>query len=321
MKSYNDIIIENIRKKLPENVRIADYLADVLIIGKEPAYRRIRNQVPFTFNEVVEIAKDLQLSVDNMIQQSDEGNIVQFKLDVSESDNLSELVIRGLERDIATIDRLLKAENIEVMLGLNRMMWKFLPFPKMLWFEYCRQLYSSNQIPFDKRFSDVELPKEIEKLHRMLASFGQKLANITYIIDEQVIEKVILEIGYYARLNLISPDELLELQQELFGFLDYMMVQNIEGQTSHGASRTYYLSRQSIDTNCVYCSYDGEEYVKLYIYFESPIIIRNNPQMSQIQKRWFESRKKYSVLVTRSNELLLSEFYNRVRINVASLVP
>jgi hypothetical protein len=321
MNIYNNIIIENIRKKLPENVRIADYLSDVLIIGKEPAYRRIRNHVPFTFDEVVKIAKDLHLSVDNIIRQSDEGDIVQFKLNIPEVENPSRLIIHNLEMNVKMLEMLSKAKNIEIKIGLNRLIWPFLPFPKILWFEYCRLMYSFNSFLFDKGFADMEMPKEIDRLHGVLISIGQKLSNITYVIDERVIEKVILEIRYYHHLNLLSKKEVSELQKELFEYLDYLMAQNIEGRTQGGGKRTYYISRQSVDTNCVYVSCDSEEFVKLYIYFENPIVIYNNPQMSQIQKRWFESQKKTAVLVTRSNELLLSEFYNRMRVCIASLLP
>jgi hypothetical protein len=51
---------------IPKSIKPRDYLMKKLSISKESAYRRMRNKVPFTFEEVVTISLDLGFSLDEI---------------------------------------------------------------------------------------------------------------------------------------------------------------------------------------------------------------------------------------------------------------
>lgn len=60
-------LIEAIKKKIPSKGSIANLLMDILYIGKEAIYRRLRGEVPFTFAEAAIISRKLEISLDDII--------------------------------------------------------------------------------------------------------------------------------------------------------------------------------------------------------------------------------------------------------------
>jgi hypothetical protein len=46
---------------------------------------------------------------------------------------------------------------------------------------------------------------------------------------------------------------------------------------------------------------------QIWLYLESPIVINESRLMCEKQKRWMEAKMKYSVLISKSNDILQSE--------------
>ena len=63
-------LLEQIRKKTPPGTNTASMLSDILCIGKEAVYRRLRGEVPFTFYEISRISEKLNISIDGVIGRS-----------------------------------------------------------------------------------------------------------------------------------------------------------------------------------------------------------------------------------------------------------
>lgn len=60
-------LIEAVRKKIPAKGNIANLLMNILFIGKEATYRRLRGEVSFTLTEAAIISKKLGISLDAVI--------------------------------------------------------------------------------------------------------------------------------------------------------------------------------------------------------------------------------------------------------------
>ena len=64
--SLYESFLAELRKKIPQGAKLTNTLVDMLYIEREAVYRRLRGEVPFTFMEVVTIAKKLGISLDNL---------------------------------------------------------------------------------------------------------------------------------------------------------------------------------------------------------------------------------------------------------------
>jgi len=299
----NNILIEHIKRKLPENIKLYKYLMDVLLIGKEPAYRRIRGQVPFTFDEVTKIAHDLGLSIDSIIQQKvAQNNVSQFFLQYYEKNlSIEAIYLKYLEGCINAVKQILSYPNCKITMGINRVPWAYLPFPNLAKFDYFRFLHAYNQLDINACFSNIEHSAKIADLQKILAYYILKLQNIECICDQAIINKVVEEIKYYYQTALLAKEDVVLLQKELFYFIDNMF-KLTDNNIMQKNNFLLYVCNLSIDTNiCVY-ELDDETMSQYWIYLDNPLIVKNNPYIAEINDRWINSRKKYATLISHSNE-------------------
>ena len=65
--ALNNGLIKAMREHLPEETNLANYIMDIISIGKEAVYRRLRGEVPFTFYEVSLLSQSLGISLDQIV--------------------------------------------------------------------------------------------------------------------------------------------------------------------------------------------------------------------------------------------------------------
>ena len=51
-------LISTMRERIPQDMNLANTLADILCMGKEAVYRRLRGEVSFTIDEVALLSKN-----------------------------------------------------------------------------------------------------------------------------------------------------------------------------------------------------------------------------------------------------------------------
>ena len=74
MNELNTNLIEAAKEKFPAKGQLANILMDTLYMGKEAIYRRLRGEVPFTFQEAAIISKELGISLDRIAGVSFSNN-------------------------------------------------------------------------------------------------------------------------------------------------------------------------------------------------------------------------------------------------------
>ena len=131
-----------------------------------------------------------------------------------------------------------------------------------------------------------------------------------YIIDRDIFQNVVRQIQYYYNRKLITDEEIIILKEELI-----QVLRNIEnimqtGCNDSGASMSYYLSLLDIEANTNCAVFDGNI---ASLHWMQPVnsICIVNQEICRMQKRWIEAIKKYSILITLSNEILQAEFINK----------
>ena len=86
--ALNNGLIKAMREHLPEETNLANYIMDIISIGKEAVYRRLRGEVPFTFYEVSLLSQSLGISLDQIVGTNRAEGAV-FNLNVSK--NMSQM--------------------------------------------------------------------------------------------------------------------------------------------------------------------------------------------------------------------------------------
>jgi hypothetical protein len=318
MKHLNTPVIEEIVKKLPNRRRLVNYLMDTLDLGKESAYRRIKNQIPFTFNEVVTIANDLNFSIDK-VTKCKTSIYFSFDEELHSANEPEDVYLAMLRRDHATMEQMLTSSGYAITATLNRIPFHFFPYQSLFKFAYYHYLYSVGKISLMTHFSDIKIPGPIADLYEKNIAAFNRLDNITCILDSLIYSKIISEIQYYYRLKFISEDDLRALQTELFELLD--MYENLlrKGKSVQGSNFTIYYSLLNLDSNSIFIEYDDNFSLYIWIYPESPIAISNNRCMYEIQKRWVDSKIRNSMLISKTNDTMQIEMLREIYKQISNL--
>jgi hypothetical protein len=315
MKDLNVKIIDEISKRLTDKEKTVHYLMDTLCIAKESAYRRLKSQIPFTFEEVVIISQNLDFSIDKILGQGAD-NRVFFDMPVNITQAPAKIFQDMFENSCLILKKLASSEKQNTIAAINQLPFRFLPFKTLLKYEYYHYLYTNGYIPLMTQFSDIVITPQMESLHEKCADYFAHLRNVTGIIDNTLCSKIIKGIRYYHDLGFISNEDLKALQADLFKLFEIFETMVRIGQNHVGSAYSIYYSSHSIDSNSIYYEYDNKIMLQIWLYLESPIIINNNPLICNMQKRWLESIMRNSMLITKSNNIqqieILRDMYKQI---------
>ena len=99
MNELNTNLIEAAKEKFPAKGQLANILMDTLYMGKEAIYRRLRGEVPFTFQEAAIISKELGISLDRIAGVSFSNNAM-FDINVVDHGNPFETYYDFLNKQV-----------------------------------------------------------------------------------------------------------------------------------------------------------------------------------------------------------------------------
>ena len=306
----NDLLSAKILESIPENIKPIEFLTELLNIGKESAYRRMRSEIPFTFEEITKLALELDFSVDEIIGKNKEERIF-LDLQSNSTANHEESFLATLQEYYKFCELICNAHTKEVMVVLNR-----LSFASLIGYDTLFKLYYYNwkhqtyNISLNDLFSETVIPPEINAVRQQFKHIRADLYNVHYIIDRDIFQNTVREIQYYYNRKLITDEEIIIIKEELNQLLRNMENVMQTGCNDSGAAMSYYLSLLDIETNTNYAVFDGNI---ASMHWMNPVntICIVNQEICKMQKRWIESIKKYSILITLSNEILQAEFINK----------
>jgi len=319
-ENFNAKIINEIIRQRQTSGKInpVDYLRNRFAMSKETAYRRIKNKISFSLEEAADIADDFNLSIDQLLNLKSNNHFplnMNFNIEQEPVDIYADL----LKSDIGTMEKLLAAANLKITAAINKIPFRLLPYPSLFKFDYCHYMYSAGKISLMTGYSDIEIPPYIMNLHEETAACFRKLSNMTCIIDGLIFSNIIKKIQYYYRMQFISAEDLQILQEELFKLLEKCQNMLYSGKNSAGSDCTFYYSFFNLETNVVFSEYDSNSFLQVWIYPESPIIIKNNRQVNDIHKKWIDSKTRNSMLITKTTDIYQIEMLRNIHQQISSL--
>jgi hypothetical protein len=310
MKTYsNNQIIASLLENIPKKLKPTIYLTELLQLSRESVYRRLRGEIPFTFQEVADIAKDLNVSIDNILFKGT-NEWVSFRF-ISDDNHLSSFCLM-LKKSAEKLENIIHAQQPEIILALNRLPPLLRVFNDTIFkFTYYKASFQTN-LSFKKTFAELQLAPEVIALQKKIQSQLTRIDNSILILDPNIFLSMITDIKYYHQRRLISDEEVFLFKQEMQDLITSF--ENI-AQSGYYNSNTkvyLYLSFLHINANSGYISYDHIEESLFWIFTTNPMLMVNR-NFSQIQKEWLYSLKRQSTLITQSNEIFQADFFNNQR--------
>ena len=316
-KNDRKILVNRILKKMPPTVKHVEYLVDILEISKESVYRRIRGDIPFNFDEIIKLSLDLGFSVDEIFM----GNASSYAIFGVRSGIFSkpeEVFHIVLEDYYNLMTQETRSANGKAIISMNRL-FPFLvtKFTHLFKFSYYRWLHQGYDVPLNFYLSDVTIPDNILSSCQKINNI-QGVDNTTFILDQGVFLNTLRYVNYYYKRGLISVHEMDLLKKDILSVIDeaeWLMKSDVNDLKN---IYDFYLSSVDIESNTIYVECEGVLSSYFWIHFQSPIVT-SNLTVCNAHKRWLDSLKKYSSLITRSNELLQADFFEKQRTYLKSI--
>jgi transcriptional regulator with XRE-family HTH domain len=310
------MIIDTVLSKIPPYISPINYLASALNLSKESIYRRIRDEVPFTLQDIYILATDLSISLDEIIHSSKEKNL-NSKLSLFEYRSNSifdpeQLFFEIFSMYDNSLANLVYKET-EVIIAVNHLMiFSTIHLDHLFRFYYYKWVQQFHLMPLKFRLSDIEIPEKISILRDNIKSNGVFVGNNIYILDQNFIKNTLLEVQYYYKRKLISDEELLLIQQDFSSFVDMLEGMVKEKIKSPNFNSQIYIPSFRIESSGLYARYGDQEECHFWIYSGTHIASKDR-EVCKTYKAWLVSFKKYSSLITGCNEPLQTAFLDQQR--------
>jgi hypothetical protein len=310
-KNTNKAIIDAIVDRIPQNIKPVVYLMDNLDINKDSAYRRIKGSIPFTFSELAKLSTELDFSLDTIVKNEGEatGKNTEVRFSLSSSEDF---IVERLEVYYQLKKTYLKdIQAYRSTISLNKYhLFFILKYDSLFKFYYYSWIYQMSDLPIHFSFSELEIPERITIIRNKLANVVFEHNNSDLILDPNFFLNLIRDIQYYYKRGLISADELSLLKDELYDLIAHLEPIFRKGINDAGSNTYTYLSSISIDTNIVQMSY--KDTITSMIWY-NPVypVFEHDAYENIIYRKWLESLKKFSVLITKSNYGLTADFIKK----------
>ena len=313
-----DVLIAKIRESVSEDTNLTNYLSDILNIGRESVYRRLRGEINFTFEEVAILSDNLGFSIDNMLGVK-KGSNALFNIHMLQKIDYIDIYVNKM-LDYGKLFRETSAQmTTKARISANTLPYFFhISYEALSKLRIYKWLYQNQKIKPGDKYADFLLPKKVLDAHHTFHQDIQTVPHITMIMDNNVFWSVTKDIEYFLKRNLLSDDDLLVLKQEMHRMVDILEKMATEEICRNGVEVEMYISAVDLEASYLHYEYGENQFSQVRIYSISAID-SFDPGVCRIQKQWMESQKRYSVLISGSGEMQRFEYMNKQREYIDSI--
>ena len=290
MRDINTDLIDAMKIYLPKGNNLANALMDILYLGKEATYRRLRGEVPFTFAEVATISQHMGISLDKIVGADLNDNAI-VNLNMLQCQRPAETYYSIIDSYIKLFGQLIERESSERSTSSNTV-------PQTLYLKY-------------EALSKFQLFKWIYQ-------HESTYAGRHYIWDKEIFIRLVNEIKFFLNINLISEDSVKRIKKELLVLLNELEKISAQGKYSSGKDVKIYISDINFESTYSYVETDIYHQCLIGVFSINSITSKDD-LLFQHLKVWIQSLKKYSTLISQSGEVQRIHFFNRQQELVTSL--
>lgn len=311
--SIKEKLISAIKNKTPKQENTAKLIANLLGINKESAYRRLRGDINFSFEEIVKIADELSFSIDEIIEHQPRTR-VSINLNLQDDQDAIALLSDKLKSDIIILRELRETNRkVKVRMAVNCLFpFIILKYDSLSRF-YIYKWFLQNKGGIPTRvLKDFVVPQNLVNIGKEYVDEFRNIANFTLILDSNYYISSVRDINYFYNLGVISPVEYQALKEDLLASVRTMEKISIKGRAKGGSYVDVYISSVNIDTAHTNIEIDNG-YLSRFIISFIHSLDSDDKKVGLIQKKWLDSIKKQSTSISRCGEIERFRYFNSQR--------
>jgi hypothetical protein len=311
--SNQQIFIESIKKMLPPNMSLVNELSDLLEISTDSAYRRLRCETTFTFDEIITICNHYNISFDSFRLQ--EKGMVNFKYNLFQPSVESfTAYMKWIQEGIRRISLAKDKEIVYVADDIPIFhLFKFPDFAAFKMFYWMKSVVNVPELEgkkYDPSLISDSLMEEGKQIYRLY----EKIPS-TEIWCDSTISSAVKQIEYFNEAGFFSSKEdALQICKVLEGVLA-----DIQGQAERstkssvaGFENNYIMYKSDIEigNNCIFVRTDETRSLYLrYHTFNSMATV--NEAFCGETEQWLKGMIKKSTLISGISEKQRYQFFRK----------
>lgn len=179
-------------------------------------------------------------------------------------------------------------------------------------FHLYKWLYLVGAINYKVTFSEYKIPKDILNIQRRFREENQRVRVASFILARDIFKNFAEDIILFYELELISTDEKAVLKRDLLGILNTMEETAITGRYNTG--REVYIYMANIHFDASYTHFESDNFKMAHFRaFSINGIESLNPAICNQTKVWIDSLQNHSTLITKSDSVHRSLYFEEQR--------
>ncbi|MDR1436658.1 MAG: hypothetical protein LBI65_00925 [Candidatus Symbiothrix sp.] len=302
---------EIVKNRLSPNLRLADVVGDVLSVGSDSAYRRIRGEKELTLNETAKLCRYFDISLDSVINlRSDNIPFKYTPLDLKDMNNYY-TYMKGLA---ALFDSIAKSGEKEIcFMAIDIPVAHFTPFLELTLFKIYTWFQSINnlQVTYDRFVSGLDIPFLVD-IYAAIDNAYKQIPS-TEIWTNSTLDPLLHLIDYYFDMNCFEKKE----TADLIGYQLYRLIENMEkyaGKEEKAKAIPFrmYLSPIDLMNDFMISKRDGITVTSIKLYTINGIFTSNEFFCSEVEK-WMQNTVSKSLRLSGASEKERYKFFQNLK--------
>lgn len=294
----NTALIRAIHDHTPPDSTPASVLMDVLNIGREAAYRRMRGEVRFTFGEASALSAHLRFSLDDVTGSSVGGNAL-FSLAFTEFDASLDLYNGILEQNIRFFREIASDPTAIFASAVNSIPAEYyLKYENLTRFKLFKSLYQHEMgdvsVP---TFEELQLSASLRRNALEYVQSVQLVPQSHVIFDGSAFMHWVNAIRAFRAMHLISDQSVALLKEELFELVKDSEKMAGEGEYENGNKVNFYLSEVDLEASYAYISSERYKVAGIAL-FSLNSMHTFDPMMYEYVKKWVRNQRRFASLIS-----------------------
>ena len=310
--SLHDQIIAQIEELLPANQNKVEFIASLLGISTNSAYRRLVGTTQFSLKEASLISSHLNFSLDNLLLGRKLRKKALFEINDLQ-DNNNDVCLKKMEQYIQIFQGEQVCEHAEYMLATNSLPIGLSVKSELLYkFKLYKWLYATGRVKPTLPLSELQLSNELQLAQQQYDRVYSNCKKGTLIIDEFFYSSTVSKIQFFHAHGLVTDEERSMLMEELLESIDGLELAASQGAFEDDVFLDIYVSPLKIETTYVYVLLDDQPF-SFFPGYSINLFKTMDAGICEIQENWLKSLMRYSSSITQSNEVLRFQYFERQR--------
>lgn len=314
--SIQKMIFQQIKEKLPSNVSLVAEISELLNVGQDSAYRRIRGEKPLTFYELLKLKMHFGISVDALC--GDQRNNVTFHCHII--DPLKFKVSDWLDKISNDMTMIYNSSYREIIYAAkDPPLFHYFQLPEIASFKVFFWEKTLFQFPDydEKKFSLENLDMEVYNKGRKIMAMITKVPTIE-IWNEHTFRILLSQIEYYWLSGFFArKDDLLNLLDKIEKWIQHIQKEAeygfkfLYGSSPDGEENTYQLYVNEVVLNDNSILVRTEKGFSAYLTFDVLSLLHTtNQDFCQNMNKFFRGLMKKSNLISLTGAKERNHFFH-----------